>query len=451
MAMEQEIATVGQRLEEMLTGNALQEAVDLLASVHPADQADLYLSLGTPEFRETFLSLLSAEGQARLLEHLDEEERGQIIERMPRASLARVLDRMENDEAVDILQELPPAEMARVLSNMTTASEIAPLLEHREESAGGLMTRGYVALHKDMTAREATTFLRLRRPFAEEAYYLYVLDAANRLQGVVNLRQLIVADPDTRIEAIMTPEVISVAPETDQEECARLIQHYRLRALPVVDEEDVLRGIITADDLMDVVRAEATEDMYRMVGLDVRESALSPVTTALRRRAPWLLVNLMTAFIAALTVRFFEDTISKVATLAVFMPVIAGHAGNTGTQVTTLVVRSLALGEVTLGDTMQIVGKEVVFGLAHGLIVGLLTAGLALSLSHNGWLAGIVLIAMLGNVIVAGVFGTLIPLGFRAVKMDPALASAIWLTTFTDVIGFLMLLGTGTLLVSKLT
>jgi len=450
MTTDQETAILAKRVEELLRGDSVADAIELLTSIHPADQADLYLRLD-PDLREALLALLSVEGLAQLLSHLDEEVRQEVVDRMPRAALARVLDRTDSDVAVDILRLLPPAEAARVLSNMTTAPEITPLLGHADESAGGLMTRGYVALHKEMTAAQAITFLRLSKPLAQEAYYLYVLDAHNWLQGVVNLRQLIVSDPQTRIADIMTEDVITVRPDTDQEEVARLLQHYRLRALPVVDEERVLRGIITADDVIDVLTEEATEDMYRMAGLVVQEAVMSPVTRALRRRVPWLLVNLSTAFLAALTVSAFEGTISKVAVLAAFMPIVAGHGGNTGTQASTLVVRGIALGEVGPRDALRIAAKETTFGLVHGVIAGTLTAALALLLSDNLWVAAVVFVAMVGNLVVAGLAGALIPLGMRAIKIDPALASAIWLTTFTDVMGFLMLLGLGTLLIAKLT
>jgi magnesium transporter len=450
MATEQETIELTERIEEALRGPDVNQAAEMLTSIHPADRADLYERLDS-ELQEAFLSLLSAEEMAELMEYLEDEVRESVTSRMPRLTLARVLDKSSHDVAVDVLRTLPPADTARVLSSMATAQEVTPLLGHADESAGGLMTLGYVALHPEMTVGQAMTFLRLRKPLADEAYYLYVLDAANRLQGVVNLRELIISDPETPIVEVMTRDAIAVEPETDQEEAARLIQKYRLRALPVVDEERVLRGIITADDAMEVASEEATEDMYRMAGLDVQESVFSPVSRALRRRVPWLLVNLMTAFLAALTVSAFEDTISKVAVLAAFMPIIAGHGGNTGTQATTLVVRGIALGEVRLQDASRIAAKEIAFGLVHGCLAGALTAGLALVLTGNVWLAGVVFGAMIGNIVVAGLAGGLIPLGLRAVKIDPALASAIWLTTFTDVMGFLLLLGMGTLLISQLT
>ena len=452
MAPEQEVQVLVRQVEELLSSDSarVEELASLVGSIHPADQAELYCRLSPPQ-REALLALLNAEGLARLLERLPEEEVEALVARMPRETLARVLDHMESDEAAYIIRYLPPADAARVLANMRTAADVAPILQHAEDTAGGLMTRGYVALHPDMTVQEAVTYLRLRRPSAEEGYYLYVLDGANRLQGVVNLRQLIVASPGTPVSQLMTRDVIAVPPETDQEEVARLIQRYRLRALPVVDEKGVLLGIITADDVLDVVTEEATEDLYRLAGVGVEERALSPLRESLKRRIPHLVVNLATAFVSGLTVSAFEGTVAQAAALAVFMPIIAGHGGNTGTQAATVMVRSLALGDATPRDTLRIVAKEMAFGLVHGVLAGSLAAGLALALYQNPWLAAVVFGAMVGNVVVAGVVGSLIPLALQALKIDPALASSIWLTTFTDVMGFLMLLGAGTLLVDRLT
>jgi magnesium transporter len=449
MTTEQDSASVEERVRDLLHSDDVESAREVLLAMHPADQADLFDRLDEDE-RQTMLSLLDADGVAALLEHMDEDVRKEVAEKTPRGALAQILDRMENDIAVDILHDMAPAEASLTLAHMRTAAEILPLMQHSDETAGGIMTRGYIALHKDMTAEEALAFLRATKPLAEEAYYLYVLDGQNHLQGIVSLRQLVVSEPQTRLEDVMVTDVVSVAPDTDQEEAARLLQRYRLRSLPVVDADGMLSGIITADDIIDVIQEEATEDMYRMVGVGADESALAPVRQSLRRRVPWLVVNLMTAFLSALTVSLFQGTIERVSTLAAFMPVIAGHGGNTGTQVTTLVVRGLALDEVEVKDAATIVAKEIAFGIVHGALVGALTAGLAYLLSGNYWLSIVVFAAMVGNVLVAGIMGALIPLGMRTVKIDPALASAIWLTTFTDVAGFLMLLGTGALLVSKL-
>jgi magnesium transporter len=449
MATEQDTVELTERIEEALRGPDIEKAAEAVASIHPADRADLYERLD-PELREAFLSVLSSEAMGELLEFLEEEVRERVVERMPRVSLARVLDKTSQDTAVDVLRTLGPAEMARVLSAMTTASEITPLLEHADESAGGLMTRGYVALHPEMTAQQAITFLRLRKPVVDEAYYLYVLDAANRLLGVVNLRELLISDLDAPIVEVMTKDSITVEPDTDQEEVARLIQHYRLRALPVVNEQGVLSGIVTADDAMEVASEEATEDMYRMVGLLSDDSVYAPVAVSARRRIPWLGINMVAVFLAAAMVAAFEDTIAKAAALAVFMPVVAGLGGNSGIQSITIVVRAMALGEIKAGDAMRVLMKEAAIGMVKGVIFGLIIGLVAWAWQAEPWWGLVVGLALMLNMLVAGLLGAVIPLGLRALKLDPAIASGIFLTAFTDVMGFLFLLGLGALLIDKL-
>ena len=450
MASEQDTAELTDRIEGILRSPDIEKAAEAVASIHPADRADLYERLD-PELREAFLSVLSSEAMGELLEYLEEEVRERVVERMPRVSLARVLDKTSQDTAVDVLRTLAPAEMARVLSAMTTASEITPLLEHADESAGGLMTRGYVALHPEMTTQQAITFLRLRKPVVEEAYYLYVLDAANRLLGVVNLRELLISDLDTPIVNVMTKDSITVEPDTDQEEVARLIQHYRLRALPVVNEQGVLSGIVTADDAMEVASEEATEDMYRMVGLLSDDSVYAPVMVSARRRIPWLGINVVAVFLAAAIVAAFEDTIAKAAALAIFMPVVAGLGGNSGIQSITIVVRGMALGEIKTEDAMRVLMKEAVIGLVKGVIFGLTIGLVAWAWQAEPWWGLVVGLALMLNMLVAGLLGAVIPLGLRALRLDPAVASGIFLTAFTDVMGFLFLLGLGALLIDKLT
>jgi magnesium transporter len=448
--MQSEIRASSDDVRELLREGNVDDALSMLSSLHPADQAEMVSEL-QPELRESFLALLSAEGMAHLLEHLEPGQREDLVERMPRASLARVLDRVENDVAADILRDLPPAEAARVVSVMTTAAEVAPLLEHADESAGGRMTRGYVALHKEMSAAEAITLLRVRRPLAEEAYYLYVLDRLNRLEGVVNLRQLIVSEPGTRIEDLMTRDAITVTPETDQEEAARRIQHYRLRALPVVDSEGVLRGIITADDLMDVITEEATEDMYRMAGVGVREWAFSPLLESARRRIPWLAFNMAWAFLAVAVVNAFEPTIARLAVLAVFMPMIAGQGGNAGVQTATIVVRSIALGEVHLHDVLRLLRKEVSVGIIKGLTFGTILGVVAWLWKGNALLGVIAGLSLFLNMIIAGVGGVLIPMTMRRLGMDPATVAGVFDTVLTDIMGFLIFLGLATLMINQLT
>lgn len=449
MTTEQESAQLAERIEELLNGDNVQAAAELLAGMHPADQANLYNRLNDAD-RETTLALLSNESRALLLEHLDEETLEEVVERLPRVELARVLDLTKNDIAADALRLLPPSEAARTLAQMTTAPEVTPLLIHPDESAGGLMTRGYVALHKDMTVSEAMTYLRARKPLAEEAYYLYVLDEGNHLEGVVNLRQLIVSDPEMKLEDVMTRDVISVRPDTDQEEAANLLQHYRLRAIPVVDESGLLSGIITADDIIDVIQEEATEDIYQIVGLPPDESVFATLNESVRRRLPWLLMNLVTAFAGVGVVAAFQGTIEDAAALAVFMPVVAGQGGNAGIQTITVIVRGIAVGEIEVRDRWRVLTREILIGVIKGVAIATVVGLIALVFLGWAW-ALVVSFALVGNLAVAGAFGALIPLGLRAFRQDPALASGIFLTMITDAVGFFLLLGMATLLIDELT
>jgi magnesium transporter len=447
---DQDVEVMSEKVEDLLRGEALEEAVSLVSSIHPADQAELFTHL-EPELRPSFLALLSAEGMAHFLEHLEPDDRREVVEEMPRASLARVLDRVDNDVAADILRELPPPDAARVISTMTTAGEVAPLLEHADESAGGLMTRGYVALHGDMSAQDAINYMRLIRPNVEEAYYLYVLDAANRLEGVVSLRELVVAAPDTPLRQVMETDVISVGPQRDQEEVARLIQKYRLRALPVVDETRHLLGIATMDDALDVVAEEATEDMYRMAGVGVNERAFSPLLESAKRRLPWLAFNMAWAFLAVAVVNFFEPTIAKLAALAVFMPMIAGQGNNAGVQTATIVVRSMALGEVHLRDVFRLLRKEVLMGMIKGATFGSVLGLVAWLWEDNATLGIIAGVSLFLNMIVAGLGGVLIPMTLRRLGMDPATVAGVFDTVLTDIMGFLIFLGLATLMINQLT
>ena len=450
MTTEQDTTADLARLQELLQGHDVQPAIDFLGGLHPADQADVFEALDEGD-QPKVLALLSGEGIAHLLGHLEHEQRHAVVADMPRATLARVLDASEFDVAVDILRSIPPAEAVMTLSQMSTAAEVTPLLAHADESAGGLMTRGYIAVHRDMTAGEAIDFLRATKPAAEEAYYLYVLDAANHLQGVVNLRQLIVSDPETRLEEVMETEPIAVSVETDQEETANLMQHYRLRSLPVVDEDGVLSGVITSDDIIDVIQDEATEDMYYIAGLPGDDSLHASLQVSARRRIPWLMVSLATSFMAGAVVALFEGTIEQATALVVFMPIIAAQSGSAGIQTVTIVVRGIALHELEAEEAWRALRKEVALGVIRGVLFGLLVGGAAY-LWQGEWAWGVVVGgAMLLNMIVAGLLGMVIPMTLRALKLDPAVASGILLVSFTDILGFLMLLGFGALAINQLT
>lgn len=419
--------------------------------LHPADQAEL-LGETHQELRELLLSSLADKDVADVLSFLDDNSRGELVHELGNTLLSRVLLHVDDDVAADLVGDLPEDRVEDVLGFLEDPGGVTELLRFAEDSVGSRMSNDFIALDGNWSIEQTAQHLREIDPDLEDILYLYTVDEEGCLTGVVDLRHFILAEPKSKLKDLGDgDDVIRVSATDDQENAAEILRHYDFFALPVVDEKDRMVGLFTADDVLDVQVEEATEDIYLQVGLDAESDPLDTVIGALKARVPWLLINLLVGFFSALIVSFFEGTIGQVAALAAFMPIIAGHGGNTGSQATTLVVRGLALGDIYRRDMKSLVLKEVSFGLIYGLLAGTLTGGLAYFLSENVYLAGVVFVAMVGNLLIAALAGTLIPLGLKALDIDPALASTVWLTTFTDWAGFIMLLGLGTLLISQIT
>ena len=305
------------------------------------------------------------------------------------------------------------------------------------------MTPEFVALYENMTVSQAMTLIRqwAAEYSSEEITQAFVVDRDGLLRGSIGLANLVLARPHQLVSLIMDPQVISVTTETDQEEVARLVERYDMYQIPVTDDEGKLLGIIVVEDIIDVFDAEATEDMYRMIGVSETEKVTGPFWPSVRSRLPWLCVNLATAVLAGVVIMLFESTMAKAIALAAFLPVVAGQGGITGTQTLTLMVRSIALRELNSVSTRKLLWKELRLGLMHGLVVGAIVAVIAFGWQQNEYIAIVIGVAMLANMVIAGVSGVLVPLGFRALRVDPALSSAVAVTTVTDVAGFLIYLG----------
>jgi magnesium transporter len=295
-----------------------------------------------------------------------------------------------------------------------------------------------------LTVGEAITELQGNRD-VEMVFYLYVVDERRHLVGVTSLRRLLLVSPETPLKRIMTTDLISARVDMDQEEVARQVASYNLLAIPVVDEENKLVGVITVDDIIDVIKDEATEDIYRLAGVAGDERPFTPAGESLRKRLPWLGVNLVTAFVAASVVALFEGTIERITVLAVFMPIVAGMGGNAATQTLTVIVRGIALGDLTWSNSRKALVKEAVVGLGNGVVLGLIAALVAWGTRGNPVLGLVLCAAMIINMFVAATAGTLVPLGLRAANVDPALASSVFITTLTDVFGFFSFLGLATI------
>ncbi|MEX2227121.1 MAG: magnesium transporter [Dehalococcoidia bacterium] len=449
--MEEEAILAPPEIRELVQSGRMGEAAERLAAAHPADAADAIAHLDREE-REQIIAVIPRGTLARIVEYLPESASKEIIEAFESQQLAAVLDEVDDDIAVDILHQMPGERAEETLRSMRRAAAIAPLLGHSDETAGGHMTRAFVSLHGGWTAERAIQYMRRVRPDADSAYYLYVVDSDGKLEGIVSLRDLIIANPDAQLGQIMSPDVVSVRDDMDQEQMARLVQRYDLVALPVVDEENRLVGVITVDDVLDVVEEEATEDIYKLAGIGVKARALSPLSESLQRRLPWLAVNGMVALVAAFVVSRFEHTIAEVAALAVFMPVIAGQGGNAGVQTSTIIVRALALEEITISDMVRVLFKEVQLGIVKGMIFGTVIGAIAFAWQQNGTFALIVASAMFLNMIVASVTGVLIPMTLRyGLKLDPATAAGVFDTMITDIMGFLIFLGLATIMLERLT
>ena len=349
------------------------------------------------------------------------------------------------------MQELPEEIGALVLEAVPDPQQAAidVLMEHAEDTAGGRMTGQRVSVSPDLRAGEVIERLRSLRPDIEQPFYIYVTDPAGRLEGVLNLRSLITSQPDTPVTAIAATDLVTVTADTDQEEAARVLKRYKLLSLPVVDEDHQLLGSLTADDLIDVLEDEATEDMFRQVGVHEDED-LRSIRRSIRFRLPWLLVNLVTVMFAAFIVSLFEDTVARVAVLAAFLPVVAGQGGNAGIQTLTVVIRSLALGRLAGRNMMQVIAHELAVGLVTGVVTGAGVALVAMLWQGNAALGLIVGVALVANVVFGVLAGVIIPMGLQRLRQDPALSAGIWLTTITDVLGFLVFLSLAALLVDAI-
>jgi len=431
------------------TGNLL----NLLQKQHPADLAQIFGELSDRD-REAAFSLLAERNRRLAMEALSElgpETGALLLATRSAEEIAKLAQEIPSDDAAALLDHLPEDLSAAVLDLMRPKESgvVENLLEYAERTAGRIMNPHVFALNEDMTVGEAITELQQNRD-VEMVFYLYVVDERRHLVGVVSLRRLLLVSPETPLKRIMTAELISARVDMDQEEVAREVAAYNLLAIPVVDEENKLVGIITVDDVIDVIKDEATEDIYRLAGVAGDERAFTPARESLRKRLPWLGLNLATAAVAAIVVFQFHDIIGALPFLAALMPIVAGMGGNAGTQTLTVVVRGIALGELTWGNSRKALVKEVLVGLGNGVALGAVAALVMWGISGNPMLGVVLGMAMILNLFVAALAGTLVPLGLRAANVDPALASSVFITTMTDVFGFFSFLGLATLFARQL-
>lgn len=412
--------------------------------IEPADLADVLSALDEDE-RLALVRILPAELSSQALVEMSADEHAEeIVAALDTEHAAEIVEEMEDDDAADLLGEMEPEEQERILAEVEDRSGVDRLLRYHDESAGGLMTTSVVIVTDLDTVGLALEAVRRQAEDVDDVMEVYVVDSERRLVGLLTFKQLVLSSPDRLVRDGMEPAVARVSPEEDQEEVARIMGRYNLPSIPVVDEVGRLLGRITYDDVIDVAEAEATEDLLRFGGVSPDEELGGGWLSAVRSRLPWLYVNLFTAFLAASVVYFFQDSIAQLTTLAVWMPIIAGMGGNAGTQALAVSVRRLSLGTTGASRLRSIVTKEALVGVINGAAIGLVIAVLAVLLGGPWRLGLVVFLAMTGNLFVAGFAGSFIPVMLERLGVDPAIASSIFVTTFTDVCGFGLLLGLAT-------
>ncbi len=433
--LDQALEDIRQALEQ----RDFSKAAAILESYRPADQAEIFTNLSNEE-RRLLLTHLAPEDSADILEELADEQALEVARKLPDEELVPIMDEMEPDEAADLLGDMRPERAMRLLEELEDPDEIRPLLLHPDETAGGLMTSEFLVLRRRMTASEAIEAIRAWQPEAETIYYLFVVDRYGRLVGVVNLRQLIVAQPDALIQDIMDEDVIYVTADTDQEEVARLMARYDLLALPVVDENKILLGVITFDDLVDVLEEEATEDLQRYGGAEPLERPYldTPPLIITKKRIGWLLILFLTATLTGSVMKLFEDEIQSMVALTLFVPLLIGTGGNAGSQTTATIIRELATGNIEPGDALRVWWHEARVAILLGLGMAVPAFLRAITWVDNPMLALTVSVAIVVLVLWATGVGSLLPLVAAKVGIDPALVSGPLMSTMVDATGLLI-------------
>ncbi|MBL6979891.1 MAG: magnesium transporter [Anaerolineales bacterium] len=440
MSQLAKLSPIAELIHRAFKNEQFAQGASLFLRLHPADQADVFEILNE-ENRSQLLRHLDIPTTADLFDELEDQETAEAAEFISLERLGDVLDEMDPDQAADLLGDLSP-EIARLaLTEMDEPEDVLPLLEYPDETAGGRMTTAFLCLHPQTTTAEAIEYLREANPDTDVPYYLFVSDETEHLVGVLGLRELVIADPQTTVDEVMDRDVIKVSAMADQEEAARLMTHYDLTVLPVTDAIDQLVGVITHDDILDVIEDEATEDIYRLASVaDTDLEPESAVVEQIKGRLPWLLLNTATALFAAWIISMFEDLFVKVAVLAFFQSVVAGQGGSAASQNVAMIVRSLALGKIETKRVWAILLRQLWIGLLQGIIIGVII-GLGVGIWQGNPYLGIVLgLALVGNMLVAGIVGTLLPLAFQYIGQDPAMTSSVLVTAATDALGFLIFL-----------
>jgi len=427
------------QVRELLEQNDIEGAIHLIESLQPADQADVFEELPL-EHQEALLPRLDAEDAADILEELEDEEAAELASRMDTDTLAPIVDEMAPDEAADLLGDLDPSISTITLARMKDADEVKPLLLHPDQTAGGLMTSEYLAFPQNMRAGQALAAIRRWQPKGTESPYLFIVDREGHLVGTASIFQVLRADPHQPLSALMDREVIKVHVNDDQETAARLMAHYDLVAVPVVDDDDRLVGVITVDDLVEVLEDEATEDIQRISGTEPLDRPYldTKVFTIARKRLGWLLLLFITDTFTGTVLRLFQKQIAEMVILTVFIPLLIGTGGNAGSQTTGTLIRALATGDIAPKDFLKVLWHEVRAALILGALFAIIAYGRAITWNASPSVALVVALSLFAIIVWAESVGAMLPLIAAKLHIDPALVSGPLMSTLVDATGLLI-------------
>ena len=421
-----------------------------IEGIHPVDILDILRE--DEEDRKDILNRLSEKCIASIIDEAEDEEKYEILTEFSENKQKNIIEEMSSDELTDLLGILSQEQANKILSKMTAedARRTRQLLSYEPDTAAGIMATEFVSVKGEMTVEDTLKYLQGTTEDVENIYDLYVIDELDRLKGVVSLKEVVTSSFETKISDIIHVKVEGIPYDLDQEEVGHRFEKYGYLTMPVVDNYNRLLGIVTVDDVMQILRDESTEDIHRLGGVDEGERISGTLSESIKSRLPWLIVNLFTAILASAVVGMFEGTISRIVALATFMPIVTGMGGNAGTQTLTIIVRGLALGELDFDNMKRVFFKEIGIGLVTGVVIGAIIAVLGYLWEGKLFFGLIIGVAMILNMIVATISGFVVPVVLKKLKIDPALASSIFVTTFTDVLGFLFFLGLATIFVEKL-
>ncbi len=445
-----DLGDIVENVSDLLESGDHAAAVELISSLHSADIASVVAEHSGDEMA----ALLAAMGDgqvAEVLGELDIETARDVYESLLDERRPAVLDEAEPEVAVDLLHQFDWEEASRILGRMRTMDVVGELLLHQDDDAGGLMSPDFAAVRDYWTVRHALRVLKDMELPPDEMRQIYVVDADGALSGRLELSEIVFAPAGSLVNEIMNRDVISVTSTDDREEAVRLMQRYDLVSIPVTNHANHLEGVIAVSELVEVAEEEATEDMFRMVGMGGGLRTVPSLRYSIRSRLPWLVLNLFTVMGAGFALSLFEPTLDALTVLAVFLPIVMGQAGIAGTQTVTIIVRSLALGERSLTNVPRLLIYELLLSIMQGAVVGLILGGIVYLWKGELALTVLVMVSLLLNLMLAALSGVLVPMALRLVRIDPAMASAVIVTTATDIFGIVMYLGLASLFLTLLT